>query len=126
MRIASLSANAVPVVRFEVRGYRAKRGQGRLQAYHELAAGIMQPVPGRESEFRFTQDAFLQRHELLAEAEDRIEHERLGPPDANGLTAEARGAAGANRLRRAHRDQRGEQAAFPRASGWRCSSRSCE
>jgi hypothetical protein len=42
-----LSENAVAVLRFEIKGYRAKNKQCRLPAYRELAvAGIMEPVWG--------------------------------------------------------------------------------
>ena len=50
MQTVALSANAVAVLRFEVRGMRAKRKESRLPAYHDLAAaGIMEPVPGSDS-----------------------------------------------------------------------------
>jgi hypothetical protein len=82
-----LSANAVAVLRFEIKGWRAKNGKSRLPAYHELAAaGIMEPVPGSETEYRFTEEGMKQREEILREAEDRIERERFEPPDLGNLS----------------------------------------
>ena len=43
-----LSADAVAVLRFEIKGYRSKIKGSRLPAYRELtAAGIMEAVPAR-------------------------------------------------------------------------------
>ena len=73
----ALSENAVAVLRFEIRGWRPKNKESRLPAYRELAAvGVMEPVPGSELEYRFTEDGLRHREELLAEAQDRIERER--------------------------------------------------
>ena len=53
----TLSAEAVAVLRFEIRGWKAKDPAGRLPAYRELAdAGIMEAVPGSEGEYRFTRE----------------------------------------------------------------------
>ncbi|WP_165234717.1 hypothetical protein [Aquisphaera insulae] len=90
MDTTTLSETAVAVLRFEVKGYRSRDPRGRQQAYRELeAAGIMEPVPGGPG-YRLTSAAFERRHELLAEAEDRIERNRLEPPDVSGLTEGAR------------------------------------
>jgi hypothetical protein len=87
----ALSANAVAVLRFEIRGWRAKNKESRLPAYRELAAaGVMEPVPGSETNYRFTEDGLRQREEILAEAQDRIERERYNPPDASALSEAAR------------------------------------
>jgi hypothetical protein len=87
----ALSANAVAVLRFEIRGWRAKNKESRLPAYRELAAaGVMEPVPGSETDYRFTEDRLRQREEILAEAQDRIERERYDPPDASDLSEAAR------------------------------------
>jgi hypothetical protein len=87
----ALSENAVAVLRFEIKGWRAKNQESRLAAYRELAAaGIMEPVPDSEFEYRFTEDGLRQREELLAEAQDRIERERYEPPDAGTLSEAAR------------------------------------
>ncbi len=69
-----LSANALAVLRFEIKGWRAKNKESRLPAYHELAAaGIMEPVPDSETEYRFTEEGMKQREEILRDAEERIE-----------------------------------------------------
>ena len=82
-----LSANAVAVLRFEIKGWRAKNKESRLPAYHELAAaGIMEPVPGSETEYRFTEEGMKQRDEILRNTEDRIERERFEPPDIGNLS----------------------------------------
>lgn len=66
----ALSANAVAVLRFEIRGYRSRVPGRRLPAYRELAAaGIMELVPGSEAEYRLTEDERARREELLADAE---------------------------------------------------------
>jgi hypothetical protein len=90
MQTVTLSENAVAVLRFEIKGWRPKNNESRLPAYRELAAaGIMEPVPGSECEYRFTEDGLRQREELLAEAQDRIERERSEPPDASSLSETA-------------------------------------
>jgi hypothetical protein len=82
-----LSPNAVAVLRFEIKGWRPKIKGTRLPAYHELtAAGIMEPVAGSETEFRFTEEGMKQREEILRDAEDRIERERFEPPDVGNLS----------------------------------------
>ena len=87
----ALSENAVAVLRFEIKGWRARNQESRLPAYRELAAaGVMEPVPGSELEYRFTEDGLRQREELLAEAQDRIERERYEPPDMGSLSEAAR------------------------------------
>ena|ERR1017187_1214477 len=91
MQTVTLSENAVAVLRFEIKGWRPKNKESRLPAYRELAAaGVMEPVPGSELEYRFTEDGLRQREELLAEAQDRIERERYEPPDAGRLSEAAR------------------------------------
>jgi hypothetical protein len=62
----ALSADAVAVLRFEIKGMHAKKKEGRLPAYRELAAaGIMEPVPGSEVEYRFTAEGWERREEIL-------------------------------------------------------------
>jgi len=59
-----------------------------LPGYRELiAAGIMEPDG---EEFKFTEDGWARREELISEAEDRIERERFDPPDASNLSESAR------------------------------------
>jgi hypothetical protein len=83
----TLSENAVAALRFEIRGWRPKRPESRLPAYRELAAaGIMEPVPGSETEYRFTGEGLEHRDAILAREEERIERERYEPPDASNLS----------------------------------------
>ena len=91
MQTVTLSEAAVAVLRFEIKGWKAKRKGTRLAAYRELAAaGIMEPVPGSEVEYRFTQEGFEHREAILEREADRIERERYEPPDASGLSEAAR------------------------------------
>jgi hypothetical protein len=84
MQTVTLSEAAVTVLRFEIRGWKAKRKGARLAAYRELAAaGIMEPVPGTEEDYRFTDEGYARREEILREEEDRIERQRYEPPGAN-------------------------------------------
>jgi hypothetical protein len=84
MQTVTLSEAAVAVLRFEIRGWKAKRKGARLAAYRELAAaGIMEPVPGTEADYRFTDEGSARREEILREEEDRIERQRYEPPAAN-------------------------------------------
>src|SRR5438270_9843332 len=79
-----LSASAVAALRFEIKGWRAKNPAGRLPAYRELAAaGIMEAVPGSESEYRFTEEGMKHREAILEREAERIERERYEPPDGN-------------------------------------------
>jgi hypothetical protein len=79
-----LSETAVAVLRFEIKGYRSKNPERRLPAYRELAAaGIMEPVPGSESEYRFTELGLEWREEILDREQERIERERFDRPDTN-------------------------------------------
>src|SRR4051812_43621659 len=90
-RADMLSENAVAVLRFEIKGWRSKDPTRRLPAYRELAAvGIMEPVPGSDENYRFTEDGLARREEILREEEDRIERERYEPPDASHLSEAAR------------------------------------
>ena len=73
----ALSPDAVAVLRFEIKGYRSKAQEKRLLAYRELAtAGIMEPVPGKESEYRFTEEGMKHREAILEREAERIERER--------------------------------------------------
>jgi hypothetical protein len=83
MQVA-LSPDAVAVLRFEIKGYRSRVLGSRLPAYRELAAaGIMEPVPGSDTEYRFTERGMKHREEILEREADRIERDRYEPPDAN-------------------------------------------
>ncbi len=87
MQTITLSESAVAVLRFRVRGYSMQNRHP--EAFRELVdAGIMEPDG---EDFRFTEDGWMRRHELLNEAEDRIERERLEPPDTSHLSETALG-----------------------------------
>jgi hypothetical protein len=91
MQTITLSANAVAVLRFEIKGWGAKNPEGRLPAYRELAAaGIMEPVPGSGVEYRFTLEGMEHREAILEREAERIERERCEPPDASNLSGAAR------------------------------------
>ncbi len=91
MQTVTLSATAVAVLRFEIRGWKAKDPAGRLPAYRELAsAGIMEPVPGSEADYRFTREGLEHREAILEREAERIERERYEPPDASHLSEAAR------------------------------------
>ncbi len=88
MQRIALSENAVAVFRLRVKGHRMPVTDRRLEAFRELvAAGIMLPDG---DDFRFTDDGWARREELLREAQDRIERERYEPPDVSNLSAAAR------------------------------------
>jgi hypothetical protein len=88
MLTIALSENAVAELRFRVKGWKMPVTEWRLQALRELVdAGIMEPADG---DFRFTEDGWARREELLHEAEERIERERFEPPDASHLSEAAR------------------------------------
>jgi hypothetical protein len=91
MQTITLSAQAVAVLRFEIRGWKAKDLARRLPAYRELAeAGIMEPVPGSEAEYRFTREGLEHGEAILEREAERIERERYEPPDASQLSEAAR------------------------------------
>ena len=91
MQTIVLSADAVAVLRFEIKGWRAKNKASRLPAYRELAAaGIMEPVPGSDTDYRFTQDGMEHREAILEREADRIERERYEPPDVGNLSDAAK------------------------------------
>jgi hypothetical protein len=81
MQTLNLSEAAVFTLRTEIRGYRMPVTDRRLAAYRELAAaGIMEPVPGSDSEYRFTDEGMEHREEILQREAERIESERFEPP----------------------------------------------
>jgi hypothetical protein len=88
MQTISLSENAVAVLRFRVKGWRFPIRDRDQDAFQELvAAGIMEPDG---ADFRFTEDSWERRKELLHEAEDWIERNRYDPPDASNLSESAK------------------------------------
>ena len=91
MQTVTLSATAVAVLRFEIRGWKARDSASRLPAYRELAAaGIMEPVPGSAGEYRFAREGLEHGEAILERAAQRIEQERYEPPDASRLSEAAR------------------------------------
>jgi hypothetical protein len=87
----NLSDSAIFILRCAIEGYRLLDTAKRLPAYRELSAvGLMELVPGSESEFRFTEDGLRRREAVLEEEGDRLERERYEPPDASALTTAAR------------------------------------
>jgi hypothetical protein len=87
----NLSENAVAVLRFEIKGYRAKNKERRLPAYRELAAaGIMEPVPGSNSDYRFTAEGWARREVILAAAEAHLRGLEPPLPDHIELSNAAR------------------------------------
>jgi hypothetical protein len=83
-----LSESAVALLRFRVKGHRTPVTERRSPAFRELVdAGIMVPDA---SAFRFTEDGWARREEILREEEERIERERYESPDASGLSISAR------------------------------------
>jgi hypothetical protein len=96
MPTIALSESAVAVLRFRVKGWRFPIRDRDRDAFRELiAAGIMTPVTGAdgtpEVDYRFTEEGWVRRQELLHEAEERIERERYDPPDASDLSEAAKG-----------------------------------
>ena len=88
MQTFKLSESAVALLRFRIKGHRTPVTERRLPAFRELVdAGIMVPDGG---DFRFTEDGWARREEILREEEERIERERYEPPDASGLSVSAR------------------------------------
>jgi hypothetical protein len=89
MQTVKLSADAVAVLRLEIKGWKARDPSRRLPAYRELAgAGIMEPVS--DLEFRFTDEGMKHREAILEREAERIERERHAPPDVGELSGAAR------------------------------------
>jgi hypothetical protein len=67
-----------------MKGYQMPLTEQRLAAYRELAAaGIMAPVPGSQTEYRFTEEGIKHCKGILKRESERIERERFDPPDGN-------------------------------------------
>jgi hypothetical protein len=95
LQAIGLSDSAVATLRFRVKGYKFPIRERDLESFRELVgAGIMEPVRGPdgnpEADFRFTEDGFQQREEILRDAEDWIERERYDPPAASHLSEAAK------------------------------------
>jgi hypothetical protein len=88
MPTIALSESAVATLRFRVMGLRTPVTEQRLPAFQELVdAGIMEPDG---EDFRFTEDGWARREEILHDEYERIERERYEPPDASHLSKSAR------------------------------------
>ena len=88
MQTVTLSAAAVAVLRFRAKKWPMKVKDSELPAYRELVdAGIM---VGHGDDYRFTDDGWAHREELLREAQERIERERYEPPDPSNLSESAK------------------------------------
>ena len=88
MKTVTLSESAVALLRSRVKGWPIKFRESDLPAFQELVdAGIME---SNGQDFRFTEEGWTQRKELLAEAEDRIDRGRFDPPDGSNLSEAAR------------------------------------
>jgi hypothetical protein len=84
----ALSESAVALPRYRGKKWPIKVKESQLLGYQELVdPGIMAPDG---NDFRFTEDGYANREELLRDAEDRIERERFEPPDASNLSEAAR------------------------------------
>jgi hypothetical protein len=87
----TLSPSAVATLRFEIKGWRSKVKGSRLPAYRELAAaGIMEPVPGSDSEYRFTEEGMARREEILDAAVAHLHSLEPRLPDRIELSEAAR------------------------------------
>ena len=81
MQTVTLSESAVFTLRNQIKGYRMPVTERRLAAYRELvAAGIMEPMPGSDMEYRFTEDGTKHAEGILEREAERIERERFEPP----------------------------------------------
>jgi hypothetical protein len=88
MQTVTLSENAVAVLRLRVKNRQHLIKERELPAHQELVdAGILRPDG---DDFRFTEEGWARRQELLSEAEERIERERFAPPDGSNLSEAAR------------------------------------
>ena len=84
----TLSESAVANLRFRIKGFPLREQD--LPAYGELvAAGITEPAE-TGAEYRFTAWGMEHREEILERASERIERERLAPPDPSHLSKAAK------------------------------------
>lgn len=82
-----LSETAIAVLRFELRGWKAKDPSRRVEAYRELAeAGLMEVVQGGPMTFRFRSVAVPYLSAILAQEEARELGERQPTPDLESLS----------------------------------------
>jgi hypothetical protein len=88
MKTVTLSESAIALLRFRVKGLPIEFRESDRPGSQELVdAGILMP-DGKD--FAFTEEGWLQRDGLLAEAEDLIDRGRFDPPDGNDLSEAAK------------------------------------
>jgi hypothetical protein len=95
MQTIALSEQAVAVLRLRVKGLKLPVDEKRLGAYRELAdAGIMTPVSDAdgapEADYRFTEDGWARREELLGAAEAHLRSLEPRLPERIELSRAAR------------------------------------
>jgi hypothetical protein len=84
----ALSSAAVAVLRFRIKGWKMPVRDRDRDTFRELVeAGIMMP-DGQD--YKFTEDGWVRREEILRDEYERIERERYEPPDASHLSEEAK------------------------------------
>ena len=87
LQTATLSENAVAVLRFRGKGRRVPLSERNLPAFHELvAAGIMEP---EGEDFRLTETGRAEWEEIVDRESDRIERGRYPIPDVISLSESA-------------------------------------
>ena len=88
MQTIALSKCALAVLRLRAKGLRLPVTDPRLEAYRELAdAGIMEP---NGEDFRFTEDGWAQREELIGAAEAHLRSLEPRLPERIELSRTAR------------------------------------
>jgi len=92
MQTVTLSESALAVLRLRAKGLRLPVTGRRLEAYRELAAaGIMQPDG---EDFRFTEDGWARREELVSAAEAHLHSLEPRLPERIELSRAARRTLG--------------------------------
>jgi len=90
MQTVTLSEAAVAALRLHVDGEDIPADKQNLPAYRELVeAGIMEPAPGSERDYRLTAEGQEHQEAILEREANRIERERFEPPDASNLSGAA-------------------------------------
>jgi hypothetical protein len=83
-----LSEAAVALLRFRVMGRRFQIREPDHAAYQELINARIMESDG--DDYKFTDEGWARREEILREEEERIECERFDPPDGDNLSQAAR------------------------------------
>ena len=88
MDTIALSVDAIAVLRFEINEWRPQNKECEPPAYREpAAAGIMERLPGSDSDYSFTGEGTEHREAILESEADRIEREpATNRPPAAGLS----------------------------------------